>query len=60
MKNDRERLESTYTVFTGTYHAVVGTALSPDDPEFKRRERRGPNAPKARASKKRNGKKPNK
>lgn len=56
MKNERKLKRSKYTLFTGTYVEFVGTALSPDDPEFKRRERRGPNSPQALA-KKRGGKK---
>jgi hypothetical protein len=51
MKNERNGKRSKYTVFTGSYQAFVGTAISPNDPEFKRAERRGPNSPQALAKK---------
>jgi hypothetical protein len=45
------------TQWNGAVVFAEGHGLAPDDPEFKRRERRGPNAP-SRASKKRSSKQP--
>ena len=34
MKNRPTLVHNKYTLFTGSYQAFTGTALSPDDPEF--------------------------
>ncbi len=59
MKKKSNALNQSVTEWRGERYFFEGGALSPDDPEFKRRERRGPNSPQALA-KKRGGKKPKK
>ncbi len=60
MENKPNPIHQENTHWIGERYFLEGVPLPPDDPEFKRRERRGPNAPKPRVSKKRGGKKPKK
>jgi hypothetical protein len=60
MKHKPNPLHQKETEWRGEVYFIEGESLSPEDPEFKRRAARGPNAPKLRDAKKRGGKKPKK
>jgi len=62
MKSKRNPLHNKYTLFTGSYQAITGTVISPDDPRAYKGHRKGrpADAPRPHAPKKRGGKKPKK